>query len=125
MTSKAYDALTAEAEAAEAEGLYAPTPEEMKMLKRFKELRTRSEAIAAEMDAIKSKIIANMEEKSARALVVNGKNWVLISDSSKKVVNLDAVEEAFPGLIKAYEEAVEQFTTRITLPRHTKAVKPA
>lgn len=125
MTAKAYDALAAERDAAEAEGLFTPTAEELTMLKRYKQLKARADEIATEMDAIKSTIIKNMDEKGARALVVNGKNWVLVSDSSKGVVNKDAIEEAFPGLIASYEDAVAKFTTRVTLPRHTKTVKPA
>lgn len=124
MVAKAYDALAAEREAAEAEGKYAPTAEQMTALKRYRELRARVERDTTEMEAIESALKAEMDEIGARALVVNGKNWVLISDVNKTVVDRKAFEETFPELAAAYTTALAGFTHKVKTVGARTAVKP-
>lgn len=124
MVAKAYDALAAEREAAEAEGQFAPTAEQMARLKRHKELKARVQRDTAEMAAIEELTYKEMEEVGARALVVNGKNWVLISNTTKTVVDREGFEKMFPELVQTYTNALAGFTTKVQVPAGRKTVKP-
>lgn len=124
-TNKAHDALAAEKAAAEAEGIFEPTADQRSMLKRYKVLRDRVARDNAEMEAIEKVIFSEMDSLGARALAVNGKNWVLISDTHKTVVDVEGFERDFPALKSQYAEAIAKYTSRVTVPGGRKAVKPA
>lgn len=117
--------LDAERAAREAEGIFDPTPEQMVALKRYRVLRARVERDKAEMEAIESAIFAQMEEVGAKALAVNGRNWALISDTHKTVVDTEGFKRDFPTLAAQYAEAIAKYTTRPLIPGGRKAVKPA
>lgn len=120
---KALDALTAEREAAQAEGIFEPTDEQKTRLRRYRGLSKRADEIKAEMDAIKASIVAEMEEVGAKALAVNGKNWVLIGTAAQPVVDKEAMEMSNPEIVAAYTALLARFTTRKQNQRVT--VKPA
>lgn len=124
MTSKAHDALAAERAAAEAEGIFQPTPEQLARLRRYRDLKARAGAIKVEMDAIEKVTFTEMDEVGALALSVNGKNWALISDTHKTIVDQDAFVEAYPELAAEYAAKLMEFTTRVKVERGRKAVKP-
>lgn len=125
MAQKANEALEAERLAAEAEAIYAPTPEQIKLLKRYKELTARRDEITTELAAIESAINADLDEKGAKALQVNGKNWVLISDVNASVFDKDAAVAKYPGVVAAYVAVVQEFTHKVKKPRARRTFKPA
>lgn len=119
-TVKAHNALAAEREAAEAEGIYAPTPEQMKMLRRHRDLTKRQALIEAEKAAIEGQIIAQMQDTGARALAVDGKNWVLITPVNTKKVDKDAFAATYPDIFNAYTALLPTFTKVVpSTPRKT------
>lgn len=124
MTSKAHDALKAEREAAEAEGLFEPTPEQLSRLRRYRDLKARKGQIETEMSAIEKVTFREMDEMGASALVVAGRNWALISDTHKTIVDQDAFAEAYPELAAEYAAKLLEFTTRVKVVGGRKAVKP-
>lgn len=125
MTQKANEALEAERLAAEAEAIFTPTPEQVKLLKRYKELKARQDEIVTELSAIQFAINADMDEKGAKALRVNGKNWVIVSDVNAKVVDMDSVKAKYPGVVAAYVTVVQEFTSQVTQTRARRTFKPA
>ena len=125
MTQKANEALEAERLAAEAEAIYTPTPEQVKLLKRYKQLKARQEEIETELSAIQFAINKEMDELGAKALRVNGKNWVIVSDVTAKVFNKDAAFEKYPAVFAAYTSVVMEFTTQVKQERARRTFKPA
>ena len=120
-TKIAVDALAAERAAREAEGIFDPTPEQAKMLKRRTALVERRRAVDAEIDAIERAIEKDIREAGIRALHVNGKNRVLISPVTKTLVTVDEdkMREAFPEVVAAHETykvIVTQFTETKKVP---------
>lgn len=122
MVAKATAALNAEREAAEAEGIFQPTDEQRKALKRWKALDERERAIKAEKAAIATMVFGEMDEVGARALTVNGKNWVLFSTVNRKVVDEDKMVADHPELVLSYREILSQYTR--TVPEIRRTVKP-
>lgn len=116
MTSptKAVAALDEAREAAEAEGIFEPTAEDMALLKRHRALKARKENVDAEMKAIEAKIFDSMDERGARALAVNGKNLALISPATSTKFDITAFR-------KAYADLAKKFT--ISTPGVRKAIK--
>lgn len=106
---KATGALMDAQAAAEAEGIFSPTDEHVRLLRRLKNLRERKAAIETEEAAIEKSILADMEKVGARSLTVNGKNWVLISDTHQNVVYTDLVEQNYPEIVAAYVEAKTEY----------------
>lgn len=112
--SKATEALEAAREAAEAEGIFEPTTEDMALIKRFAALKKRLDAVETEMEAIKEQIFSSMDERGARALAVNGKNLALISPTTSTKFDMKAFRAEYSSLAM-------QFTTKETGTR--KAIK--
>ena len=123
---KAHDALAAEREAAEAEGVFEPTTEQIADLRRYKALSVRKSAIDAEMAAIKKKVVAEMESVGAKALAVNGKKWVNIVSWSKDVpvVDLDRMAQENPDVVNSYKSLLVNYTTTVSKPGGRTDVKP-
>lgn len=118
--AKAYDALTEAREAAEAEGFFEPTAEQRAELSRLRDLTRLIDKHTAEADAIKAKIVSEMEDAGARALVVNGKSVVRIVPKTKSEFYADQLASEFPEIAAAYVEAkaaydahVPDFTFRV------------
>src|SRR5690606_39666869 len=108
--------LDAERAAREAEGIFEPNDAERVALKRAKVLMARIERDQRELDALKDFIFGSMEGRGARALAVNGKNWALISDTHKTVVDTETFAKDFPALSAQYSEAIAKYTVRVTIP---------
>lgn len=125
MAHKATESLAAERLAAQEEGIYEPTPEQVALLKRYKQLKERRDAINTELAAIEATINRELDELNASKLRVNGKNWVVISDVNASVVDMDAAMEKYPGVIKAYQAVVVEFTSSIKKERSRRTFKPA
>lgn len=104
MTSKAHTAIQEAREAAELEGLFEPSEDQLKALRRHRDLVKRRNEINEELKAIEASISADLEELGGRAFVVNGKNAVLVSDVNRTVFDKDAFSEEFPEIVAAYEE---------------------
>lgn len=123
---KAYDALAAEREAAEAEGVFEPTTEQIADLRRYKALSVRKGAIDAEMAAIKKKVVAEMESIGAKALAVNGKKWVNIVSWSTDVpvLDLDRMAQEHPDVVNSYKSLMANYTTTVSKPGGRTDVKP-
>lgn len=117
--------LDSERAAREAEGIFDPSDQERAALKRAKVLMARLDRDKAELETLKSFIFDSMESRGAKALAVNGKNWALISDTHRTVVDAEKFKEEFPVLTAQYEEALARYTSRILVPNGRKAVKPA
>lgn len=100
MTSpiKATEALDAQREAAEAEGIFEPTADEMKLLKRRKALKERIAKAEAEVDAIEGTIFSGMKERGASALNVNGRNVALISKVKQTKFDMKSFKAAYAAL---------------------------
>lgn len=123
---KAHDALAEAREAAEAEGIFEPTAEQIADLRRYKELKTRQDAIKTEMDAIKDRVVGQMREAGAKCLAVNGKNWVNIAANRTptQVVDFDEMSAKFPEVVAAYQSALVQFTRTVPATGDRVIVKP-
>lgn len=121
---KATEALAAETEAAALEGILAPTTEQMRLLKRYKELTARAAKIKEEQEAIKATLVKFLDESNARSITVHGKNWVLISDTHKTVVDEVGMKNTFPELMEQYTAATLLFTSRVEMPRSRVTIKP-
>lgn len=121
---KATDALAAEQEAAALEGILTPTTEQMRLLRRYKQLAKRADEIKVEQEAIKASLIKFLDDENAKSLTVNGKNWVLISDTHRTVFDSEGFETAHPTLSTQYAEAVRAFTQRVEVPRGRVTIKP-
>lgn len=123
---KAYDALTAEREAAEAEGVFEPTVEQIADLRRYKALSVRKDAIDAEMAAIKKKVVAEMESVGAKSLAVNGKKWVNIVSWNKEVpvVDTERMEKEHPDVVNSYKSLMLTYTSKVNKPGGRIDVKP-
>lgn len=125
MTHKATESLEAERLAAQEEGIYEPSPEQVALLKRYKQLKERRDVINTELAAIEATINRELDELNARALRVNGKNWVIVSDVNATVVDMDAAMEKYPGVFKAYQAIVVEFTSKVKKERSRRTFKPA
>ena len=123
---KAHDALAAEREAAEAEGVFEPTTEQIADLRRYKALSVRKDAIDTEMAAIKKKVVAEMESVGAKALAVNGKKWVNIISWNKEVPEVDIarMEQEHPDVVNSYKSLMLAYTTKVNKPGGRIDVKP-
>lgn len=124
--AKATQAIKAEQDAAEAEGFFTPSADELKMLKRYRDLKRRADAIKTEMAAIETTIEAGMRARDAKALVVNGKNWVLFSKTTgrKTIVDSAKMGEDYPALVAEWKTVVEKYTSEILVPGERKTFKP-
>jgi predicted phage-related endonuclease len=117
---KAYDALAEARAAAEAEGLFEPTPEQRKMLTRLRDVTRMMKKHEEEATAIKTKILSDMAEQGARGLVENGKNVVLIVPKTASEFYADQMKAEYPNIVAMYVEAkaaydahVPEFTFRV------------
>lgn len=115
-TKVAYDALAAERAAREAEGIYEPSPEQTKMLKRRAALVERRNKVDSEIAAIEKMIEKDMTDAGQRALNVGGKNLVLFVPVSKTVTEIDeeAFRAAFPEVVAMHEQYIEHLPTFTT-----------
>lgn len=111
---KANEALDAQREAAEAEGIFEPTAEEKALLKRWGALKARKGKIDVEMAAIEDQIFEGMKAKGARSLTENGKNLALISPATSTKFDIKAFRAAYAAL-------AQRFT--ISTPGERKAIK--
>lgn len=125
MTQKANEALEAERLAAEEEAIFVPNPAQMKLLKRYKELKARQDEIETEIAAIQMSINKDMDEMGAKKLRVNGRNWVIVSDVTAKVFNEHDAVEKYPAVFAAYLAVVQEFTTTVKKDRARRTFKPA
>lgn len=123
---KAHDALAEAREAAEAEGIFEPTAEQIADLRRYRDLKIRQDAIKVEMDAIKDRVVGQMRDVGARCLAVNGKNWVNIAANKTptQVVDMDKMTEQFPEVVQTYMATLAQFTRSVPATGERIIVKP-
>lgn len=106
---KAAGALMDAQAAAEAEGIFEPTADQKKMLLRHRALSERERVIAAEKAAIEKTIREQMDSVGARALAVNGKNWVLFSPVNQQEFYEDQMTAAYPEVVATFYQAKADF----------------
>jgi len=102
---KASAAIMDATAAAQAEGIFEPTAEQRADIARLRDLTARARAIESEADAIKDRLISQMDEVGAKALAVDGKNLVLIVSKKKDEFYSDQMAAAYPEIVATYVEA--------------------
>lgn len=107
----AHTSIAAAKAAAEAEGIFDPTPEELEQIKRHKALRKRAAKVAAEMAAIEDSLKTSMESRGALKVAIDGKNQAQFYRKTSTRLDTEALATAHPDIFTAYTEAKEQFDT--------------
>lgn len=109
MAQIAITSLAAQEQAAEAEGIFVPTAEDVALVRRYRELQRRIDAATTEQKAIVKSLQASMNARDAEKLALDGKNvaqWIAVSS---REVDIEALKATNPGVVAAFEQAKTAF----------------
>lgn len=105
----AHTSIAAAKAAAEAEGVFDPTPEELEQIKRHKALRKRAAKVASEMAAIEDSLKASMDSRGALKLAVDNKNQAQFYRKTSTRLDTEALAAAHPEIHAEYTAAKEKY----------------
>lgn len=108
-TIKAHTSLADQHAAAEAEGIFVPTQEQMTLVRRHRDLAALIKKHKDEQAAIERTLKGQMDAVGAERLAVDGKNVAQFIDTTVTVLDEDALTAAYPAVVALYKDVTAKY----------------
>lgn len=109
MAQKAHTSLAEQHAAAEAEGIFVPTAEQMRLIRRHRQLADLIKQHKAEQGAIEATLKSQMDSVGAERLAADGQNVAQWIDVSTTVLDENALAAAYPSVVALYKDVTAKY----------------